>query len=865
MADRYNIRETEEKWRKIWNDKNVFHVTEDASKKKYYVLEMFPYPSGRIHMGHVRNYSLGDVVARYRTAKGFNVLHPMGWDAFGLPAENAAIERGAHPKDWTQENIAAMRVQLEQMGLSLDWSREVTTCSPDYYKHEQKMFLDFLKKGLAYRREMMVNWDPIDNTVLANEQVIDGKGWRTGAAVERRKLNQWSLKITAYAEELLAAIPTLERWPEKVRIMQDNWIGKSQGAKMTWNVYGRNEKIDIYTTRPDTLFGASFIALSFDHPLADVFGQRLDGYVDVKEYQAKKAQAQANGTSEAAIEQAEKFGFNTGLFVVHPFQTIDLGNGKTQPKLIPIYIANFVLMDYGTGAIFGCPAHDQRDFDFATKYNLKIEPVIDGGSGTLINLPYTETEGVLINSDFLDGLTVVEAKKKAIERIEEMGIGEGITQYRLRDWGISRQRYWGCPIPIIYCDACGVVPVPESQLPVELPYDVKFDKAGNPLEHHPTWKHTNCPTCGAAAKRETDTFDTFFESSWYFARYTDPNNTKIGFDKAKASYWLPVDQYIGGVEHAVLHLLYSRFFTRALSECGYMDTPEPFAGLYTQGMINHMTFKDKDGKWVYPKDVMRDEAGNWVLTSSNHDPVVAGRVEKMSKSKRNTIDPQDILDTYGADAARLFILSDSPPDRDLEWTESGLEGAWRFVNRLYRLVSENKSAILSAPQGTPSDAALKLQQKAHQTISKVGEDIEAFHMNKAVARLRELNNAIEEFKPQAGDTAIYREAIEFLLRGFNPMIPHITEELWAELGNATLLVATPWPVANADFLVEDSITIGVQINGKLRTTITLPINAAAAEAEKIAMADASVARALEGKTIRKIIVVPNKIVNVVAA
>ncbi len=849
MADRYNIRETEEKWRKIWNDKNVFHVTEDASKQKYYVLEMFPYPSGRIHMGHVRNYSLGDVVARYRTAKGFNVLHPMGWDAFGLPAENAAIERGAHPKDWTYENIAAMRIQLEQMGLSLDWGREVTTCSPDYYKHEQKMFLDFLKNGLAYRREMMVNWDPVDNTVLANEQVIDGKGWRTGAPVERRKLNQWSLKITAYAEELLAAIPTLERWPEKVRIMQDNWIGKSQGLKFTFDVVDRPEKLDVFTTRPDTLFGAAFAGMAVDHPLAKTLCAGKAGFEDF----VKKCQAQ--GTSEAAIEQAEKIGFDTGYFVEHPF---------IAGKKLPLFLANFILMDYGTGAIFGCPAHDPRDFEFAKKYNLDIVQVVAPEDGSAVELPYTDA-GVMINSDFLNGKPVIEAKAAAIAKMESMKRGEGVTQYRLRDWGISRQRYWGCPIPIIYCDACGVVPVPESQLPVELPYDVKFDKAGNPLEHHPTWKHTTCPTCGAAAKRETDTFDTFFESSWYFARYTDPNNTKIGFDKAKASYWLPVDQYIGGVEHAVLHLLYSRFFTRALSECGYMDTPEPFAGLYTQGMINHMTFKDKDGKWVYPKDVMRDESGNWVLTSGNHEPVVAGRVEKMSKSKRNTIDPQDILDTYGADAARLFILSDSPPDRDLEWTESGLEGAWRFVNRLYRLVSENKSTILSALQGAPSDAALKLQQKAHQTIAKVGEDIEAFHMNKAVARLRELNNAIEEFKPQSGDTAIYREAIEFLLRGFNPMIPHITEELWAELGNASLLVATPWPVANPDFLVEDSITIGVQINGKLRTTITLPINAAAAEAEKIAMADASVVRALEGKTIRKIIVVPNKIVNVVAA
>lgn len=848
MADRYNIRETEEKWRNIWEKENVFQVTEDASKKKYYVLEMFPYPSGRIHMGHVRNYSLGDVVARYRTAQGFNVLHPMGWDAFGLPAENAAIERGAHPKDWTYENIAAMRVQMKQMGLSLDWNREVTTCAPDYYKHEQKMFLDFLKKGLAYRKEMMVNWDPVDNTVLANEQVIDGKGWRTGAPVERKKLNQWSLKITAYAEELIEAIKTLDRWPEKVRIMQDNWIGKSQGLKFTFNLVDRPEKLDVFTTRPDTLFGASFAAMAADHPLAKTLCEGKAGYSDF----LKKCQAQ--GTSEAAIEQAEKIAFDTGYFVEHPF---------IAGKKLPLFLANFILIDYGTGAIFGCPAHDQRDFEFATKYGLTITQVVAPIDGSAVELPYCEP-GILINSDFLNGKAVDEAKAAAIAKMESLGRGEGVTQYRLRDWGISRQRYWGCPIPVVHCPTCGVVPVPESQLPVELPYDVTFDKPGNPLEHHPTWKNTNCPSCGAKAQRETDTFDTFFESSWYFARYTDPNNTKIGFAKEKATYWLPVDQYIGGVEHAVLHLLYSRFFTRALSECGYMDTPEPFAGLYTQGMINHLTFKDQNGKWLTPKEVMKDENGNWVLATGNHEPVTAGRVEKMSKSKKNTIDPQDILDTYGADAARLFILSDSPPDRDLEWTESGLEGAWRYVNRLYRLVTENKAVWGTNPSGTPSEAGIKLQQKAHQAIGKVAQDIEAFHMNKAVARLRELTNAIEDFKPTAGDHGLYREALEYLVRGLNPMAPHITEELWAEMGHSTLLARTPWPSVNSDFLKEDTVTIAVQINGKLKATITLPVDSDQKEAEKTALSESNVVRALEGKTVRKVIVVPNKIVNVVA-
>lgn len=847
MAERYNIRETEEKWRKYWDEKGAFVVKEDPSKKKYYVLEMFPYPSGRIHMGHVRNYSLGDVIARYRTAQGFNVLHPMGWDAFGLPAENAAIERGAHPKDWTYENIAAMKVQLKQMGLSLDWNREVATCAPDYYKHEQKMFLDFYKKGLAYRREMMVNWDPVDNTVLANEQVIDGKGWRTGAPVERKKLNQWSLKITAYADELLEAIKTLERWPDRVRLMQENWIGKSQGLRFTFNV-DNGDTLDVFTTRPDTLYGASFAAMAVDHPLAQKLCAGKTGFDDF----VKKCRA--TGTSEAAIEQAEKIGFNTGHFVDHPF---------IEGQKLPLFLANFILMDYGTGAIFGCPAHDQRDFEFATKYGLSITQVVAPKDGSSVELPFTD-DGVMINSGFMDGMDITSAKAAAIAKMESMKRGEGVTQYRLRDWGISRQRYWGCPIPIIYCDDCGTVPVPENQLPVELPYDVTFDKPGNPLANHLTWKNVKCPSCGKDARRETDTFDTFFESSWYFARYTDPKNSETGFAKDKAAYWLPVDQYIGGVEHAVLHLLYSRFFTRALSECGYMDTPEPFAGLYTQGMINHMTFKDNDGKWVFPKDVMKDESGNWVMTSGNHEPVVAGRVEKMSKSKRNTIDPQDILDSYGADAARLFILSDSPPDRDLEWTESGLGGSWRYINRLYSFIMDSKPMLQDKTSGTPSDAAKKLQQRAHQTIDAVAKALEAFHMNKAVAKLRELSNMIEEFKPESGDLDLYREATEYLIRGFNPVIPHITEELWSELGHKEPLVSSPWPVVNPDFLVEDSVTIAIQINGKLKATIQLPVDLPKEEAEKAALGEESVARALDGKTVRKVVVVPNRIVNVVA-
>jgi len=849
MAERYNIRETEEKWRKIWEDAQTFKVTEDAAKPKYYVLEMFPYPSGRIHVGHVRNYALGDVVARYRRAKGFNVLHPMGWDAFGLPAENAALERGLHPGKWTYSNIEAMSVQMKQMGLSLDWSREVTSCAPDYYKHEQKMFLDFLKTGLAYRKESMVNWDPVDNTVLANEQVVDGKGWRTGAPVERRKLSQWFLKITEYADELIEALKTLDRWPDKVRIMQENWIGKSKGAQLTWKLVDSDDSIDVFTTRPDTLFGASFLAIAPDHPLAKKLAGDKAGFAEFIQ------QCQAQGTSEAAIEQAEKIGFGTGAFVAHPFDA---------SLHIPVYIANFVLMDYGTGAVFGCPAHDQRDWDFATKYKLPIKQVVsaENNDADITKEAYTGP-GKIIDSSFLTGLEIDDAKTAAIAKIEEIGAGRGVTQYRLRDWGISRQRYWGCPIPVIHCPTCDIVPVPEDQLPVTLPDDVTFDKPGNPLAHHPTWKHVKCPQCGGEALRETDTFDTFFESSWYFARYADPHNTDTAFDRKKADYWLPVDQYIGGVEHAVLHLLYSRFFTRAMKQCGYLSVSEPFSGLYTQGMVIHETYKDDKGQWLYPTEVVKTD-GKWTKISDG-SPVVAGRIEKMSKSKRNTIDPQDILNSYGADAARLFILSDSPPDRDLEWTESGLEGAWRYINRLYKLVTEN-AELPQHEVAAPSPDAEKLLQKAHQTLHAVASDIEAFHMNKAVARLRELSNAAEGFNPaSADDKSVLREVITMLLRGFNPMIPHITEELWQLLGHTSLLADTDWVKPVEKYLVNDTVTIGIQVNGKLRAQITLPVGLDAKKTEELALAEDAVQRAIAGANVKKIIVVPGRIVNIVAA
>lgn len=852
---RYNIQETEAKWRKIWDEKKSFVVEEDNKKPKYYVLEMFPYPSGRIHVGHVRNYSLGDVVARYKKAKGFNVMHPMGWDAFGLPAENAAIENKRHPGEWTYENIDAMRKQLKSMGLSLDWSKELATCHPGYYRHEQKMFLDFYRKGLAYRKESIVNWDPVENTVLANEQVVDGKGWRSGAPVERKKLNQWFLKITDYAEELLQDLKKLDRWPEKVRIMQENWIGKSQGLQLRFDVENLQEQVEIYTTRPDTIFGASFIALAVDHPLAEKLAGDKDGFAEFKK------KCEAIGTSEAAIEQAEKMGFDTGYRAKHPF---------LENETLPVYLANFILMDYGTGAIFGVPAHDQRDFDFAKKYDLPIKTVVspDGTEDFTVQKEAYSGEGTLVNSGFLNGKSIADAKADIIKRIEKAGAGKGTTQYRLRDWGVSRQRYWGCPVPFVHCESCGLVPVPDEQLPVTLPDDVSFDKPGNPLAHHPTWKNTTCPECGKDAQRETDTFDTFFESSWYFARYCDPRNEELPFEKSKAEYWLGVDQYIGGVEHAVLHLLYARFFTKAMRDCGYLDVDEPFAGLYTQGMVTHITYQDEDGKWLFPKQVVEGHNGG-LVHADNNAPVKQGRVEKMSKSKKNVVDPEDILSSYGADATRLFILSDSPPDRDLEWTESGVDGAWKYVNRVHRLYDENVETIKSAPDSLPADFsenAKELRKKTHGAALNIGKDIEDFHMNKAVARLRELSNAMESFKIQDdSDIWALKEAMNYLAICMNPVMPHLAEETWQMLGHDTLLVDTPWPDADESLLESNVVTLAVQVNGKVRTTITLPRDAAENEARETALADDNIQRALDNKEIRKFIYVPNRIVNMVVA
>ncbi len=852
---RYNFKQTEQKWQSLWTEHKCFEVQEDLTKEKYYVLEMFPYPSGRIHMGHVRNYALGDLVARYKKARGFNVMHPMGWDAFGLPAENAAIENNVHPAKWTRENIATMRTQLKSMGLSYDWSREIATCEPDYYAHEQKMFLDFLKEGLVYRKESWVNWDPVENTVLANEQVIDGKGWRSGVEVEKRQLSQWFLKITEFAQELLEDLSTLERWPDRVRLMQENWIGRSEGAHILFDVSGHNEKLEVYTTRPDTIFGASFCALAANHPIAQELAQSN------QDLAAFVAECNRMGTSEAAIETAEKKGFDTGLTCKHPF--ID-------GLELPLYIANFVLMDYGSGAIFGCPAHDQRDLDFARKYNLPVLPVVapkgvDAGD-VQVDKEAVVGDGLLINSDFLNGLDVASAKTKVIDTFEAQGMGKRAVNYRLRDWGVSRQRYWGCPIPVIHCDSCGIVPVAETDLPVKLPDDVDLTSVGNPLAQHPTWKHVNCPQCGKAATRETDTFDTFFESSWYFARFTDPKNSKIGFSKTAAEYWLPVDQYIGGIEHAVLHLLYSRFFTRALNRCGYLDLKEPFAGLMTQGMVCHATYRDENGQWVLPDDVVSDNPDNLVHRSTGVS-VSMGRSEKMSKSKKNVVDPEFIIDSYGADTARLFMLSDSPPDRDLDWTDSGVDGAWRYLNRLWRMFSEPTLTLPPVAADKPDDMnaeAFQVYRFIHKTIHGVSDDLERFHFNKAVARIRELSNSLDSLKAEwTGADWVLRHGLETLVCLIGPMTPHLAEEAWQQLGHTALLADTPWPQADQSLLADDTLTIGVQVNGKLRGTIDLPVDCDRDIAEQQALELPNVISAMDGKPPRKVIVVPNRIVNVV--
>jgi leucyl-tRNA synthetase len=881
VTERFNPVAADSRWQKIWDEQGTFVADADSSAKHAYVLEMFPYPSGRIHMGHVRNYAMGDVLARYKKMTGHAVLHPMGWDAFGMPAENAAMEKGVHPGEWTRANIAAMRAQLKRLGLAIDWTRELSTCEPEYYGHEQALFLDLYKAGLVYRRESSVNWDPIDMTVLANEQVIDGRGWRSGALVEKRKLNQWFLRITDFAEDLLKGLKGLDQWPDKVRLMQENWIGKSVGMRASFALSDGSDSIDVFTTRPDTIFGASFVAIACDHPLAQALAANryaLEQFIE---------QCKLGGTTAAEIETAEKLGFDTGLTVDHPCDaTIKL----------PVFVANFVLLDYGTGAVMGVPAHDQRDLDFARKYELPVRRVV--ADGETVDPYFRGNEayngpGTIVNSGFLDGMDVKAAKAAVIARGEAEGWGEGQTQYRLRDWGVSRQRYWGTPIPIIHCDFCGVMPVPRSQLPLVLPEDVSFDIPGNPLDRHPTWKHVACPNCREPARRETDTLDTFVNSSWYFIRFASQPKDKP-FDREEAEKWLPVGQYIGGVEHAILHLLYARFWTRAMNHIGRLDIAEPFAGLFTQGMVTHETYSmlmpDDLGDrivWLGLDELEWREGKPFVRDNYPQAPVTVGRIEKMSKSKKNTVDPEPMFDTYGADAVRWFMLSDSPPERDLPWSEAGIEGTWKFVQRLWRLFSEipprhgegdhrrvvegqshklnnvsEVNCLSVSPSGLPpprSGEDLNIDRALHRAVDGIGKDIDGLQFNKAVARVHSLTNAIEKAAPSASrDTAITT-----LVRLIAPMLPHLAEEAWAAMGHDGLVADAPWPDADPALLIDDEATIAIQVNGKLRDTITVAKGTPKDALEVLALTSANVVRFLDGATPKKVVVVPDRLVNVV--
>ena len=866
-GERYNPRESEPKWQKVWDENKSFVTNNDDPRDPYYVLEMFPYPSGRIHMGHVRNYAMGDVVARYHRARGKNVLHPMGWDAFGLPAENAAIERKTHPGAWTYQNIEAMKAQLKSMGLSIDWTREIATCSPDYYRHQQAMFIDMLAAGLITRKNSKVNWDPVDMTVLANEQVIDGKGWRSGAVVEQRELTQWFFRISDFAEDLLEALDGLTDWPEKVRVMQRNWIGKSEGLRLLFELETSDKtdanSIDVFTTRPDTIFGASFIALSPDHPLTIQLAANDPALTEFI------AEFHRQGTATETLEKAEKKGVFTGLRVKHP-----VIEGET----LPVYVANFVLMDYGTGAVFGCPAHDQRDLDFARKYDLPVTPVVlppdaDPQSFTIANEAYVDA-GNIFNSDFLNGLSIAEAKTKIAEHfgtrtVDGQPQGKVEVNYRLRDWGISRQRYWGCPIPVIHCEVCGTLPVPKKDLPVVLPEDVSFDKPGNALDHHPSWKHVHCPQCGAAARRETDTMDTFVDSSWYFARFTAPHaDTPTVPDVA--NHWLPVDQYIGGIEHAILHLLYSRFFTRAMKATGHVGLDEPFKGMFTQGMVTHETYKGAKGEWVPPTDIIIETEGDTRAAkhATTGAPIAIGSVEKMSKSKKNVVDPDEIVRSYGADTARWFMLSDSPPERDVQWTESGVEGASRFQQRIWRLVNDTAAISEQSSETVEQNSAdaIALRKIIHRTVAGVAQDIEGLGFNRAVARIYELTNALVKAKEGKSVTKlapVLRDGVEKLVQLINLMMPHLAESCWEVLGKQGLVADARWPEVEPAMLVDDEVTLPIQINGKRRGEINVAKDLPAAEVEALVLALDIVQKALDGKTPKKVVVVPNRIVNIV--
>jgi leucyl-tRNA synthetase len=858
---RYNPKETEPRWRQRWAEADAFRAEADPSRPKYYVLEMFPYPSGRLHMGHVRNYSLGDVIARFKRARGFSVLHPMGWDAFGLPAENAAMERGVDPKAWTYDNIDRMRAELKELGLAIDWSREFATCDVAYYGQQQALFLELYDRGLVYRREATVNWDPVDQTVLANEQVVDGLGWRSGAVVEKRKLNQWFFRITQYADQLVDDLKTLDRWPEKVRVMQENWIGRSKGAQFRFPFAGEapagfGAGLEVYTTRPDTLFGASFVAIAADHPLAQLAAQsdpKAAAFIE---------ECRHGAVSEAQIETQEKKGYDTGLKVKHPFDP---------DWELPVWIANFVLMEYGAGALFGCPAHDQRDIEFARKYALPVTPVVlppgaDPATFEVGDEAYVGP-GTIYHSRFLDGLDVEAAKARAIAEIEKLGLGEGATVYRLRDWGVARQRGWGCPIPVVHCDKDGVVPLPKSALPVALPDDLEFGKPGNALARHPTWKHTTCPKCGGPAVRETDTLDTFVDSSWYFARFTDPWAAEP-IDKAAADYWMPVDQYIGGIEHAVLHLLYARFITKALADAGRLSVREPFAGLFTQGMVTHETYRRDNGEWLEPAEVEIIAEGKTrrAVLGGTGEPVEIGDVEKMSKSKKNTVAPGEIFEAYGVDAARLFVLSDSPPERDVQWTTGGVQGAWRFVNRVWEEFDSQPAEVAGSADADPAAQALRVA--THKTVKAVTEAIESFRFNSGIARLYEFLNLLKANPAKGASPALLaarQEALSAFARLVGPFTPHLAEECWARIGGMGMVVEAEWPSYDPALTEDAQKVLPVQVNGKRRGEITAPAGAEPSEVEKIVLDDPEIARRLEGLTIRKVIVVKDRIVNIVAA
>ena len=851
MSEKYNPKAIEKKWQAYWQENKIFESHVNEKKEKYYILEMFPYPSGKIHMGHVRNYTLGDVIARYKRARGFNVMHPMGWDAFGLPAENAAIENRTSPKKWTYENIETMKKQLKKMGLSIDWSREIATCDKSYYHQQQKLFCQFFNDGLIYKKESLVNWDPVENSVLANEQVIDGKGWRSGADVEQKKLSQWFFKITDFAEGLLSSLDQMNGWPEKVKIMQKNWIGKSQGCEIKFKIINEGKKIStdflkIFTTRPDTIFGATFCALSPFHPLVD----EILTHNENKNQLIEKMRAQK--VSEETLSKTDKEGILTDLFIQHPF---------IKDKKLPVYIANFVLMDYGSGAIYGCPAHDQRDLDFANKYDLEIIQVIKPDSDETFDFKNAFTgSGKLINSEFLNGLSIEEAKSKIVSKLEDLKIGRGTINYRLRDWGISRQRFWGCPIPIMYREDGEVIAVPDDHLPIELPEDIDLSSSGNPLDNHPTWKFTKCPETGMNAIRETDTLDTFVDSAWYFLRFCSPKYKEGPFDQTEINYWMPVDQYVGGIEHAILHLLYSRFFTKALN---INKLNEPFKSLFTQGMVCHHTFQTTDGQWVYPNDITENKKG--LIQTSTGKKVSRGPIESMSKSKKNVIDPESIIQSYGADSARWFMLSDSPPERDINWSISGIQGSWKFCQKVYSLVNENKFLFdLNIDNDHFPSEAKNLLANVHQNLNEVTNSIDKFQMNVGVAKIYEIVNVISKFElKNEGCKKAMADSLTILIRIIEPMMPHLAEECWSLMNNKTALNKEPWPETIKDYLIQTVATVVVQINGKRRGEVQI----AAGTNEKEVMNEVykikNVSDLIENNEIKKIIFVPNKIVNLV--